>query len=336
MAQIFRISPVLSAQSVVSAFYKKAHRKVVFLQKSNPMEYQIEIKPTTSPDIVKFEANRFLVNHESFEYANIDEAGDSPLAQQLFHLPFVKTVFIAQNFVAIEKYSIVEWEDVQEAVAGQVQDYLNQGKPIVSQPSEDKKIPVMVYAESTPNPSVMKFATNKKLVLKTFEFKNIDEAKNAPLAQQLFHFPFVREVFFDENYVSINKYDMADWNDVTLELREFIREYLVAGKTVVDEEVFLKTENSSGTNTPEIPQKLDQTSQEIVDILDEYVKPAVTADGGNIVFESYNPEDKSVKVILQGACSGCPSSTMTLKNGIETMLREMLHGKVETVEAVNG
>lgn len=303
------------------------------------MDFQIEIKPTTNPAIIKFEANRFLTEHESFEFANIDEAGDSPLAQQLFYLPFVKTVFIAQNFVAIEKYDIVEWADVQKETANQIQDYLNSGKQAVGNKTHvEKKIPVTVYAESTPNPSVMKFATNKKLVLKTLEFKNIDEAINAPLAQELFHFPFVREVFFDENFVSINKYDMADWNDITLELREFIREYLTAGKTIVDEEAFSNEKASYLTpHTSHLkPQSLDKTSQEIVSTLDEYVKPAVAGDGGNIVFDSYNPESKSVKVILQGACSGCPSSTMTLKNGIETMLREMLNGKVERVEAVNG
>lgn len=301
------------------------------------MDFQIEIKPTTHPDILKFEANRFLTDHESYEFANIDEAGNSPLAQQLFYLPFVKTVFIAQNFVAIEKYDLVDWVDIQEDTAQQIYEYLNSGKPAVNNaPETQKKIPVSVYAESTPNPAVMKFATNQKLVLKTLEFKNIDEAKNAPLARKLFNFPFVREVFLDENFVSITKYEIADWNEVTFELREFIREYLTAGKPVVDDETFSKEKNSAEIKDEKVHQNLDETSREIVSLLDEYVKPAVAGDGGNIVFDSYNPESKSVKVILQGACSGCPSSTMTLKNGIETMLREMLDGKVESVEAVNG
>lgn len=301
------------------------------------MDFQIEIKPTTNPDILKFEANRFLTDHESFEFANIDEAGKSPLAQQLFHLPFVKTVFIAQNFVAIEKYDLVEWADIQEDTAAKIREYLNTGKPAVNRVTEtQKKIPVSVYAESTPNPAAMKFATNQRLSLKTLEFKNIDEAVDAPLARELFSFPFVKEVFFDQNFVSITKYEIADWGEVTLELREFIREYLIAGKPIVNEEAFSKGKNHAQVNLEKTPQNLDETSREIVSLLDEYVKPAVAGDGGNILFDSYNPESKSVKVILQGACSGCPSSTMTLKNGIETMLREMLDGKVEKVEAVNG
>ncbi|WP_121666770.1 NifU family protein [Mesonia aquimarina] len=299
--------------------------------------YNIEIKPTNNNSIVKFEANRFLVEHQTFEFKNIDEASNSPLAQQLFHLPFVKTVFIAQNFVAIEKFNIIEWNEVEKEVASQIEEYLNNGGVIVKS-SEDlkKNIPITVYAESTPNPKVMKFVANKKLVLSIQEFKSIDETADAPLAQSLFHFPFVKEVFIDENYISISKYDIAEWEDITLELREFIRNYLQEGKTILKENV-QKTDTTNSIEKEEIAiENLDDTSQQIVSILEEYVKPAVASDGGNIKFESYNADEKRVKVILQGACSGCPSSTFTLKNGIENMLKEMLHGKVESVEAING
>ncbi len=299
--------------------------------------YTINIQPTTNAAIVKFETNQFLTRHESFEFGNIEEASKSPLAQQLFHLPFVKTVFIAQNFIAIEKYNIVEWEDVQEEVAGQLKEYLNNGGEILKQENQPviKKVPVTVYAESTPNPTVMKFVANKKLVISGVEFKNIDAAKDAPLAKQLFHFPFVKEVFIDENYISIHKYDIAEWDDITLELREFIRNYLQEGHEVLLKEHPEKMEQKTEA-APAPARELDDVSKEVVNILDEYIKPAVASDGGNIVFDSYNPETKTVKVILQGACSGCPSSTATLKNGIETMMRDMLHGQVEYVEAVNG
>jgi len=300
--------------------------------------YHIEVKATTNKSIVKFEADQFLVNHESYEFKNIDEASKSPLAQKLFHLPFVKTVYLAQNFVAIEKYDIVAWEDVQEELKNQLEDLLNNGTVIITEDSQQtKKIPVTVYAESTPNPKVMKFVANKKLVLQSIEFKNIDDASHSPLAKALFHFPFVKEVFLDENYVSVSKYDVADWNDITLELREFIRSYIEDGKQILEEGA---TQKSSGedivnSSSPSI-ENLDDTSKEIVAILDEYIKPAVASDGGNIMFDSYDEETKTVKVILQGACSGCPSSTFTLKNGIENMLKEMLHNKVNTVEAING
>lgn len=298
---------------------------------------KISIQPTTKPTIVKFEANIFLTKHESFEFNNIEEADRSPLAQQLFHLPFVKKIYIAQNFVAIEKYNIVHWKDVQQEIAEQIEAFLNKGGQVVT-PSEQeiRKMPATVYAESTPNPTVMKFVSNKKLVLQTVEFKNIDDAKNAPLAKALFHFPFVKEVFIDENYLSITKFDIAEWEEITQELREFIREYLEQGKEVLIEDSVQPTPADS-EETPAIREvNLDDTSKEIVAILDEYIKPAVASDGGNIMFQSYDEEQKLVKVILQGACSGCPSSTFTLKNGIETMLKEMLQGRVERVEAING
>ncbi|WP_372917873.1 NifU family protein [Salegentibacter sp.] len=305
--------------------------------------FAINIQPTDKSSIVKFEANKFLTRHKSFEFHNIDEAKNSPLAQQLFYLPFVKTVYIAQNFIAIEKYDIVEWKDVQEEVADQIEEYLNKGGEAVKEDAgEDKKsVPVTVYAESTPNPAVMKFVANKKLVLQAAEFKNIDDAKNAPMAQKLFHFPFVKEIFMDENYVSIQKYDIAGWEEITMELREFIRNFLQEGNEVITDESLdmtdTETETKSEEKKPQLDlESLDDTSQQVIAILDEYIKPAVASDGGNILFDSYNPESKTVKVILQGACSGCPSSTMTLKSGIETMLRDMLHGKVDYVEAVNG
>ncbi len=305
--------------------------------------FTIHIQPTTNPAIVKFETNQFLTRHDSFEFKNIEEAAKSPLAQQLFYLPFVKTVFITQNFIAIEKYNIVEWQDVQEEVAEQLKDYLNSGSEIikVEEASTSKKVPVTVYAESTPNPSVMKFVANKKLVIAPAEFKNIDDTKNAPMARKLFNFPFVKEIFMDENYISVNKYDVADWNDITNEIREFIRIFIEEGNEVMTKQD-LETETpnddastSASAKTVE-PKDLDEISQQVVDILDEYIKPAVASDGGNIMFDSYNPETKTVKVILQGACSGCPSSTATLKSGIETMMRDMLQGHVDYVEAVNG
>ena len=298
-------------------------------------EYQIKIETTSNPGIVKFEANHFLTNYDSYEYENIDQAKNSPLAQQLFYLPFVKRVFIAQNFVAIDKYDIVEWKDVQDEVAEQIQAYLNSGQPVIIQTENSNKVPVTVYAESTPNPAVLKFVANKKLVTSTYEFKNIDEAKHAPIVQSLFHFPFVKEVFIDENYISIHKYDMAHWNDITIELREFIKKYIEEGKEILDSNLTQKSSQNENRETMEF-DNLDDVSKDVVNIINEYIKPAVASDGGNIVFDSYDPETKKVKVILQGACSGCPSSTFTLKNGIENMLKEMLNGKVETVEAING
>ena len=296
---------------------------------------KIAIKETSNPTILKFEADSFLTNHESFEFNNIDEAKNSPLAQQLFYLPFVKKVYISGNFVAIERYNIIEWKDVQDDVAEQIETYLNHEGIVISEASNQKKSAVTVYAESTPNPSAMKFVCNKKLATSIYDFTSIDEAKYSPLASELFQFPFVKGVFIDDNFISITKNDVAEWNDITMELREFIRKYIETGKDVVAANA-PKVINRTSDQLDKSYDDLDDISKEIINILEEYVKPAVASDGGNIQFESYDPESKTVKVILQGACSGCPSSTYTLKSGIENILKEMMKGKVDLVEAVNG
>lgn len=295
---------------------------------------KLTIKNTNNPSIVKFEFDDFIVRNQSFEFKNIDETKNSPLAQKLFYLPFVKTVFISGNFIAIERFSIVEWEDVQDAVAKEIEDFIEQGGKIIEIDETTKKVPVTVYGETTPNPAVMKFVANKLLTKTMVECKSIDETKAAPLAKELFNFPFVKEVFIDENYISITKYEIADWDELTLEVRTFIKEYLENGNAAVDETLITATANHEKQQESYF-ENLDATSQQIINILEEYVKPAVQGDGGNIMFESYNEDNKQVNVILQGACSGCPSSTFTLKNGIENMLRQMLNDNELVVIANN-
>lgn len=300
-------------------------------------EYSITVVKTNNPNILKFETNHLLVQRKNYEYKNIDEAKNSPLAQQLFHLPFIKTIYISGDFIGLERYDIVKWEDVKDEVAQQLVEYLNAGEPIVLEEDMDKPIPVTVYAEVTPNPSTMKFVASKKIVGSSFEFKNIDEARSSKLAMELFQFPFVKQVFIDENYVSVSKYEVAEWDDITVELRELIRNFIADGKEIVAADAkTISSAKVSETVTAETKVELDETSQEIVDILEEYVKPAVASDGGNILFQSYDTQTKTVNVILQGACSGCPSSTFTLKNGIETMLKNMMGDKVNEVVALNG
>ena len=302
--------------------------------------FNITVEHTSNENIVKFVTNSFLTQAKSFEFSNIDEAKSSPIAQQLFHLPFVKTVYISQNFIAIEKYNIVSWEDVQEEVAVSISDYISSGKEVISESETSKKVPVTIYAESTPNPSVMKFVANKPLADGIFEFKNIDEAINAPLATALYSFPFVKEIFISANYVSVMKYNVAEWQEISMEIREFIRVYIEDGKPILNDEILLKeNQNKSSNISDDQAAKTEEYSDienEIISILDEYIKPAVASDGGHIAFDSFDEPSKTVRVILQGACSGCPSSTITLKNGIETMLKEMLNGRVTTVEAING
>jgi len=348
--------------------------------------FKISIETNNNPSILKFVANSILTEG-SFEYNTIEDADNSELVQQLFHLPFIKKVFVTANFIAIERYNIVEWEDVQEELQQVVENYLNKNGSLFNTSGKSKKMPVQIYAESTPNPNVMKFVTNKLLSSQNIEIKSPEETKGVPIATSLFSLPFVKEVFISENYVSISKSENIDWLEITTELRTFLKHYIEEGKPIIDQnyfslpfvkEVFIsenyvsisKSENMdwleittelrtflkhyieegkpiidqnyepiphhSKLDTPINVENLDDISKEIVAILDEYIKPAVTSDGGNIMFQSYDADNKIVNVILQGACSGCPSSTITLKNGIEATLKQLLPNKIEEVIAING
>ncbi len=152
---------------------------------------KITIKETQNPTILKFEFEDFITQNESFEYKNIDETKNSPLAQQLFYLPFVKTVYISGNFIAIERFSIVEWEDVQEAVAEQIELFVAKGGMIIT-PSENKtqKQPISVYGETTPNPAALKFVVSRMLTKTPVEFKNIDEAESIAIGTRIVQISF--------------------------------------------------------------------------------------------------------------------------------------------------
>ena len=289
------------------------------------MEFLVKIERTQNKFINKFEINKFITNHLNYEFNNIDEAKNSQLAQELFYLPFVKKVYITPSFISIERFNIVEWGDVEEEVKNLIENYLNSHQEVVSESKKEKNNPISIYSESTPNPGVLKFVSNKLIVDDSFEFNNIDEAQQMEFAKKLFELPYVKSLYISKNFVSITKYDIKEWDEITNELRNFIKNYLENNEINFSKEKKEKKEIS-----------LDETSKQIVSILDEYIKPAVASDGGNILFESYDSDRKIVKVILQGACSGCPSSTITLKNGIENMLKEMLSDKVDSVVAING
>lgn len=294
-------------------------------------KYQITTTAEKGNSKALFHINQAIGPKSVLNYKNIDEAKGAPLIQQLFYLPFVQSVTLKEKQLEVERFDILEWEDVIEEVRVQLENYLNDGGVILEEVRNDK-VPVSVYAESTPNPAVMKFVANKPLVSESVEFKNIYEAKISPLAQELFHFAFVKEVFISSNYVSITKFEVNTWEEVVMEIREFIRGFIASGNLILKENPAIKTSTATKTET----ESLGPLETQIVSILEEYIQPAVASDGGNIQFDSYDASNKSVQVILQGACSGCPSSTFTLKNGIENMLKEMMPGKVENVVALNG
>lgn len=206
-------------------------------------------------------------------------------------------------------------------------------------------IPVTVYSEMTPNPSTMKFVANKYLLPTgaSVEFENKAAAKGySPLAEALFDFPFVSKVFIAVNFITVAKTDNVPWDFITMELREFIREWIAFEKEVLiamPSQIHLEEQtHSSDPSAPQQaakpvsfePSPLDDA---IIDLLDQYVRPAVANDGGAIDFLGF--EEGKVTVMLKGSCSGCPSSTATLKGGIENLLKQHLP-EVREVVAFNG
>ena len=203
--------------------------------------------------------------------------------------------------------------------------------------------PVTIYAEMTPNPNTMKYVADHMLVESgvVVEFLNSNEAKGySTFAEALFNFPFVTRIFIAQNFVTVYKNDMVEWSDVTMELREFIKEWLMENENLVQEipkQVVAASnkEKSISTTTNFAPEINTKKDQQIVDLIDEYVQPAVEQDGGAIHFQSYDEESGSVTVILKGSCSGCPSSTATLKGGVENLLKSHLP-EIKEVVALNG
>ena len=188
---------------------------------------------------------------------------------------------------------------------------------------------VNLYLESNPNPNSLKFVANFMLVPdgQHFDFPDAAAATAAPLALELFsQFDFVERVFFMNNFVTVTKNEATDWADVQGELKQAIISFLEDNNGFVVTQAQAEAHANEGENDSELIQKIKT-------ILEEYIKPAVEQDGGAISFHSYHQEDKRVKLLLQGECSGCPSSTITLKAGIENLLKRMLPQEVELVEA---
>jgi Fe-S cluster biogenesis protein NfuA len=187
---------------------------------------------------------------------------------------------------------------------------------------------VSIYTEMTPNPETMKFVANKLLYPgKSVDFKNEESASASPLAMHLFSFPFVKSVFIASNFVTLTKTDdLEDWQDVIPSVKQFLKEYLEEGNVIINEEELAARKPES---TNEIHVNDGDVVKRIKELLENYVKPAVEMDGGAIQFLSY--EDGTVNLMMQGSCSGCPSSMITLKAGIEGMMKRMIPEVKEVV-----
>lgn len=291
---------------------------------------RVYIEQTPQRNIMKFVCDKILTSG-SYEYAPEDSILNSPMAKQLLQFPFVRRVFITANFVAIQKIEDLSWEDIAQDLKELINEHLENDSIIIE---KAKKVPYTLYAEMTPNPLVMKFVANQEITPQIVEVKSREEANQVPVAVALFEqFDFIKEVFLQENFLSVTADHKVEWQVKALEIREFLLNYLQSGKPLLLQD-YTPPQNPW---QEQIQQKVyTSTEKQIQQILEQYIQPAVANDGGNIALIEFDEHTKTAKMLLQGACSGCPSSSLTLKNGIEAMLKEMLPNVVEKVEAING
>ena len=184
---------------------------------------------------------------------------------------------------------------------------------------------VSIYTEMTPNPETMKFVANKLLYPgKSIDFPDESSAAPSPLAKELFAFPFIRSVFIASNFVTLSKTVETNWDEVIPSIRTFLKEYLEEGKVVINEDLVVAAKESNTVSADD-----EDVVVRIKELLENYVKPAVEMDGGAISFKGF--DNGTVKLMLQGSCSGCPSSMITLKSGIEGMMKRMIPEVKEVV-----
>ena len=289
----------------------------------------IIIEPTENPKVMKFVADYNLIPG-SLELDRNSDITEIPLAQELFKYPFVERVFVTANFIAVAKQDGVDWENLIDPLKGVIAAELEANPRIYLQKKKEEH---MIYAEMTPNPMVMKFVSSKSLMDGFIEVKSREEAKEVPLAKAIFEeFDFAKEVFISDNFVAVTKNVSVEWHEVMVTVRTFVSDYLQKGGEISSVTPHKHESPAAGI----MNREYNADEQKISDILNEYVAPAVEGDGGKISLMEYDAETKTAKMLLQGACSGCPSSTATLKGGIENILKQFLPELVENVEAVNG
>ena len=290
------------------------------------MKYKFEILENEDKNILVLSSDEEIYTKRIL-FEDDSKADQFPLVKQLFFLPFIKSVTLDKHLILIEKLDFLDWKDVQDEVVTQIEKFLNTGGLIFKVIN-----PITIYAENTPNPSVIKFVANKKLVNVAHEFKNNADAYYCNIAKALFNHEFISEIYIDFNFISITIKSDYKWENHTMEIREYLLSFIRDGNEIVNPKFDMDDKKVQQVNF----EKLDDISKEIAKLIDDQIKPAVASDGGNILFQSYDSDSQEVKVILQGACSGCPSSTYTLKNGIESMLKDYLPGKISNVVAING
>ena len=286
------------------------------------------IQSTENPKVMKFVANRPLIEG-SLELDRNSDVSNVPLAGELFQYPFVSKIFITANFIAIAKEDTVEWDLVADNVRNILLEVFENYPEVIL--SKDKK--VLFYAEKTPNPSVVKFVSENSLINGFLELKSLQEAQNVPLAKKIFEdLDFVKEIFINDNFISITKTEKIVWEDAIPKIQQSLTQFFETGQKISNIEGIKEENQAEAINK----RTFTEIEEKINGILQEYVAPAVENDGGKISLIEFDEQTKIVKMLLQGACSGCPSSTITLKSGIENVLKNFLPDVIEGVEAING
>ena len=288
---------------------------------------KLSIQTTDNPRVIKFVANKVFLEG-SLELDKNSDVSHIPLAKELFSFPFVTRLFITANFIAIAKDDSIEWDTIAMSLRDIIIKNLEKSPKIILK-KENKPI---FFSEQTPNPEVMKFVSEKPIINGFLELKSSQEAQEIPLAKGLFQFDFVKEIFINDNYIAITKHENANWDNILDKIQNHLQDFFLnKQKSEKINGIFEKYQAQSFNNRgfTEIEEKINA-------ILQEYVAPAVENDGGKISLIEFDEETKTAKMLLQGACSGCPSSTITLKNGIENLLKNFLPDIVENVEAING
>ena len=288
---------------------------------------KLSIQTTDNPRVIKFVADKVFLEG-SLELDKNSDVSHIPLAKELFNFPFITRLFITANFIAIAKDDSVEWDSIAMQLRDIILENINKNPQLILK----KDYKPIFFAENTPNPEVMKFISEKPIINGFLELKSSQEAQEIPLAKGLFEFDFVKEIFINDNYIAITKHKNANWDNILDRIQNYLQDFFLnKQKSEKINGIFEKYQAQSFNNRgfTEIEEKINA-------ILQEYVAPAVENDGGKISLIEFDEETKTAKMLLQGACSGCPSSTITLKNGIENLLKNFLPDIVENVEAING
>lgn len=290
---------------------------------------KITTEATRHSDILKFSLSRPLAleRDESIELSREDNLSGYPLAAALFQFPFVSKIFITAGFIAIKKGADIDWdlirEDLTEALAG----FLKEEIPVKK---TKRGQAVTVYVEMTPNPRVRKFVANRMLTDTKEEYKKTDQENMPPVAIAFFkRDETIGEIFIKENYVVITKDSPLDWDtEQESDLRNYIIERITEGS-------FISGSPQKALAKPVLNRAISPMEAKIIKVLEEYIDPGVSADGGHIEYRRYDAATGEVEVSLQGACSGCPSAVYTLKNAIEQTLKSLLgEDTIRAVKAV--